>query len=196
MKMKTLYAGVFACMGLASTFVHAAGNNAMVNFSGEIAKATCNVAASSSSANLGSMVKSDFPADPGAITDGSHKDIQLYITGCSGEDIAKDGVMNLIATPASEATKLASKNLWGDDATYETGVGIKLTAKTPSKTAQELTPDNNTFPFAALAKEGDDKLPVSFDPVTITASATSFVANDAIKSGKINSSVVFSAVYN
>lgn len=193
MKKQIFKLGLVASLVMgATTFAHA-GTGATVNFTGNIVKATCDVSAGTQqSVDLGSWTKADF-ATEGELTK-SEKHVSLAFSDCTGEDIAKGGVMNLYANAGDQSAVLSSKDLWGDTASGGTNVGIKLTGTQDGGTENEITPQKNSMPI--IAAVGDDTPATGLAPTPVDIKAVLSSTAAAVNAGAIKSSIVFSAAYN
>lgn len=172
-----------------------AADDAQINFIGHISKATCDVkVGGTGTIDLGSWLPGDFTNETTLL---GTKPVVVSVDGCSGANIATGKEMKLEAQSPDLSMALSQKNLWGNEASATTGVGVDLTYTSAVETNNTpLTPNNNLINImAAAGASGEAPATLDIKPVTIHASLRSYVPSASVKEGDISAAVIFNAVY-
>lgn len=196
-------------MGIMGTVnaAHAAGGNATsLLLQAQVSKTTCEVdvngSSGTTSANFGSFLPADIFAYNATNKLSYQSPMIISFKGCSGEDVAADGVVKIQAdgTAAAGSNALA----FGDAATNKQyGFDLALTwansdASVTTATSATLNPGNTSAEiFKAKAESTVDDLATVLPVVTVTPQLFSWatVVGD-IGTSSLNTPVALSIAYN
>lgn len=189
MKKQVLGLSMLASLVMGMAGMAHASQSATITFTGDIAKATCDVSVNGSgNIPLGSFVPTQFTVNQ-PLKD-SEKTTTLAFGNCDGAEIAAGDSIDLKAEPTENAPAFTTAGLFGDGASANTNVGVSLKASVDGKAAVDLKPDEPLAIFTADA--ATPAASAVIDPVVLTAALQSIATP---KPGAVKSTVVFSAVY-
>ncbi|WP_048797158.1 MULTISPECIES: fimbrial protein [Serratia] len=178
--------GLLASLVMGATGVAHAANT--INITGEVASTTCDIALDGGDkpVDLGTALASKFK-DINTIS--NEKSFTLNFSGCETDDASRLNKLALKVSGSDTVPTLKAQGLFGDSATYNTGVAISLT----DADQNTLSSAGSEVPLKAHSEGSEGQASVTVDPVVLTAAMKSF---SKAKEGKLKAAVELAIGYN